>query len=154
MSAWRKPLLVLHTSYRSLGLPEVVPPYGYIGHQIHSRLEPEQYQVFLLIPFVRARKIWPTSFPIIQRLVPLFNFFFFLVPTEGKGTSFCQQKPSSFSICPSLPELRLLSLHSKTFLLPLQARLYMPKNPICTLFSALKKGILEVTKDVLWAKKN
>lgn len=81
------------------------------------------------------------------------QFLFFPGANRGERNPLLPAKPSSFSICPSLPELRLLSLHSKTFLLPLQARLYMPKNPICTLFSALKKSILEVTKDVLWAKK-
>lgn len=39
-SAWRKPVLVLDTSYWSLGFPELALLYGYTGHQIHSPLGP------------------------------------------------------------------------------------------------------------------
>lgn len=88
-----------------------------------------------------------TFLPTIQKLVPLFNFFL-LVPREGRRIPFCLRKPSSFPICIPLQELRLLSSHSKTPLLPLQARFYMPKTPICTHFSALEKSPLEVTEDV------
>ena len=74
-----------------------------------------------------------TFLPTIQKLVPLFNFFL-LVPREGRRIPFCPRKPSSFPVYIPLQELRLLSSHSKTPLLPLQARFYMPKTPICTHF--------------------
>lgn len=59
------------------------------------------------------------------------------------------EKTFIFSYLQSLAGIKTVPSHFKILLLLLHARLYMPKTPVCILFSALKESILEVTEDVL-----